>query len=211
MVGVAAPEYRRLPSARKLLDRARAGELRLYVPSVCLTEAGFTVKRKFHPRKEVEAVRQFLAWGKNGQLAERQAEELRLALDRFKQTVEAELKSLPATLDGLRRSPDVEVFALTERMLERAAALGASERKLDPFDQAILAAVLEKAEELRARGEHDICFCELDSDLQPWDKRGNAKSDLTRLYDEKRVWVYGDFELMWPPTPPDWHGAAPGL
>jgi len=43
-----------------------------------------------------------------------------------------------------------------------------------------------------------------DADLQPWDKRGNAKQLLTKLYDEALVWVYGDFGMNAPERPDGW-------
>ncbi len=54
-------------------------------------------------------------------------------------------------------------------------------------------AVLIRAEELREDGVDRTCFCEMDSDLQPWDRRG-AKPALAPLYDARRIWVYGDWE-----------------
>ncbi|MGH9430203.1 MAG: hypothetical protein ACRD3T_01535 [Terriglobia bacterium] len=74
---------------------------------------------------------------------------------------------------------------------------------LKPFDQAILAAVLVRAESLRGLGDADeISFCELDGDLQPWDKNGRSKQPLTALYDSARIWVYGDFAMENPATRP---------
>ena len=78
---------------------------------------------------------------------------------------------------------------------------------LKPFDQAILAAVLVRAEELRRAGEAGLCFCETDSDLQPWDKHGDVKRPLTDLYDTAAVWVYGDFDLRAPERPENWPGS----
>ncbi|MGA8029204.1 MAG: hypothetical protein WB992_18850 [Bryobacteraceae bacterium] len=72
---------------------------------------------------------------------------------------------------------------------------------LKPFDQAILAAVLVKAEQLRDKGADDLAFYELDSDLQPWDKNGRTKP-LTALYDSASVWVYSDFAMESPPRRP---------
>jgi hypothetical protein len=63
---------------------------------------------------------------------------------------------------------------------------------------------LIRADELRNEGETDVAFCELDGDLQPWDKNGNPKPVLTRLYDDARVWVYGDFTLTTPERPANW-------
>jgi hypothetical protein len=52
-------------------------------------------------------------------------------------------------------------------MLARAVQLSRMNLDLKPFDQAILAAVLVGAEQLRDEGADDLSFCELDSDLQP--------------------------------------------
>jgi hypothetical protein len=48
---------------------------------------------------------------------------------------------------------------------------------LKPYDLAVLAAVIVKSEELQAEGHPWVGFCELDSDLQPWDKSGARKRD----------------------------------
>jgi hypothetical protein len=89
-------------------------------------------------------------------------------------------------------------------MLERAVLLSTLGLALQPFDQAILAAVIVRAEELLSEGEVDFCFCETDADLQPWDKHGQAKRPLTDLYDAVSVWVYRDFNLLAPERPEDW-------
>lgn len=89
-------------------------------------------------------------------------------------------------------------------MLERAVELTGLNLSLKPFDQAILAAVLGRARELAEGGEDDFCFCELDADLQPWDKSDNAKQPLTGLYDAESVWVYGDFNMDEPEMPEGW-------
>jgi len=67
-------------------------------------------------------------------------------------------------------------------------------------------AVLVRAEQLRDPGGDDLVFCELDGDLQPWDKNGRSKQPLTELYDSARLWVYGDFAMESPvkhPTLPE--------
>ena len=89
-------------------------------------------------------------------------------------------------------------------MLDRAIDLAEIDLSLEPFDQAILAAILGRAEELRSQGETELCFCVTDADLQPWDKRGNAKQLLTKLYDEALVWVYGDFGMNAPERSDGW-------
>jgi len=65
-------------------------------------------------------------------------------------------------------------------------------------------AVLVRAEELLRADDSELCFCETDADLQPWDKRGEAKRPLTDLYDAAQVWVYGDFDLNSPERPDHW-------
>lgn len=128
----------------------------------------------------------------------------REVLDRFEKQIHSELRQLDDTLASLPREQGLEVFPLNENMLDRAVSLSALDLSLKPFDQAILAAVLVRAGELRQVGEVDLCFCEMDSDLQPWDKHGNAKQPLTDLYDNATLWVYGDFSLRAPERPEQW-------
>jgi hypothetical protein len=128
----------------------------------------------------------------------------RKVLDRFEQQVGAELRQLEDTIGGLRAQPGIEVYSLNDRMLRKSIHLAEIDLGLEPFDQAILAAVLSRAEELRQEGETDFCFCETDAYLQPWDKRGDAKRPLTNLYDFAGIWVFGDFSLTWPERPQDW-------
>ncbi len=89
-------------------------------------------------------------------------------------------------------------------MLERAVELTGLDLSLKPFDQAILAAVLGRARELAEAGESDFCFCELDADLQPWDKNDREQQPLAGLYDAESVWVYGDFIMAEPEMPEGW-------
>jgi len=120
---------------------------------------------------------------------------IRRALDRFETRVLAELDELPATLESVRKIPGREVFALDEQMLSRSVELSSGDINLKRYDLAILAAVLVRAEQLGDDGEEEFYFCELDGDLQPWDKEGASKQPLTSLYDRARVWVYQDFSM----------------
>ncbi len=126
-----------------------------------------------------------------------------MALDQYEAAVLSELDELDLRLQSLTEDPGIEVFALTEVMLARAVELASLNLDLDlkPFDQAILAAILVRGEQLRDQGADEVAFCELDSDLQPWDKNGQAKQPLTGLYDSAHVWVYGDFALDSPERP----------
>ena len=89
-------------------------------------------------------------------------------------------------------------------MLERSLSLSYEKLDLEPFDQAILSAVLVHSERLAKHGENDFAFCELDSDLQPWDGNDNRKHRLADLYDKAGIWVYRDFLLETPEKPADW-------
>jgi hypothetical protein len=190
----------------RLFDRAAAGELRLHLPSLCLTEGREAIRRRCQPRGEADALRKYVAWALDSKhMSDRDAATVRQAVEGFEVKVRRELASLASTLDSVRlRGDAIDVFGLDQEMVERAVDLGASDLHLEPYDQAVLAAVLVRASRLRHQGELDVCFCERDRDLQPWDERGNARQPLARLYDEAHVWVYGDFELESPERPAEW-------
>ena len=79
-------------------------------------------------------------------------------------------------------------------MLERQISIGAMDDLfIKPYDLAVLAAVIVKSEELQQEGHPWVGFCELDSDLQPWDKSGARKRVLSDLYDDVRIFVYANF------------------
>ena len=67
---------------------------------------------------------------------------------------------------------------------------------LKPFDLAILAAILIKALELKNQGYEILGFCELDSDLLPWDKNGDPKLSMLELYNNAELQVYGNLALL---------------
>jgi hypothetical protein len=129
---------------------------------------------------------------------------VRTALDRFENQVRNERQLLASTLDALRKAPNVETFGLSDAMLERTIVLSTQGLSLQPFDLSILAAVLVRSGELLEEGEGDLAFCELDKDLQPWDRAGNSKQPLADLYDSVQLWVYGDFAMQSPERPMDW-------
>lgn len=202
IVDYCAPAHRRVLAAVNLLEAANSGRVSLHLPAPCLTEARSTIRTKFQPT-EANRLREFLKWAKaGGHLATEQVDSTREVLNQFERIVKQDLDHLEARLEQLKNERGLEVFPLSTKMLEKSISL-ATEVELKPFDNSILAAVLVRAEELVNEGETDLAFCELDADLQPWDKNGNRKPVHTRLYDNARVWVYGDFTMTTPEKPGD--------
>jgi hypothetical protein len=160
---------------------------------------------RFQSRREADRVRQFLLWGRDFGLVDAAEDEAtRRVLDRMEGREKADLERLDELFDSLKAAQGIEVFNLSQEMLERCADLSYLKLDLQPFDQAILAAILVRAEQLLAGGAADIAFRELDSHLQPWDKDSNRKERLATLYDNAGIWVYGDFLLEAPARPNDW-------
>ena len=150
-------------------------------------------------------MREYLKWARaSGQVEGSDEEVTRRVLDRFERLVNNDLDRVEESLSALRSEAGLEVFPLSEAMLERSVGLAIEKLDLKPFDNSILAAVLVKAEELRQQGNSDLAFCELDWDLRPWDRNRRRKPTLKRLYDDVHVWVYGDFTLTTPEPPASW-------
>jgi hypothetical protein len=196
VVDIIAPAHLQSPQAIQLLQRAQAGEFELCVPAICLAEARETVPRRFAPRSRSGDFRTFVRWAKDeGRVTGEDAKAAFRVFDQFDGLVTHELTKVSERLNALAKHPHLSVFPLSEPMLERQVSIGAMDLSLKPYDLAVLAAVLVKSGELRQEGHLWIGFCEMDSDLQPWDKSGARKSILSDLYDEARLWVYGDFLL----------------
>ncbi len=204
VVDFAAPSLAQGPAAQALLEQARAGELVLHVPALCLVEARKVVRERT-ARDYTTAVRRFIRAEREGGRVDRtNADAAYRVLDGFEQFVERDRKEAAGRIDGLRREPAVHVFPLDEAMLGRSVLIAASSSlELESFDLAILSAVLERARPLRDE-EHAVSFCTLDKHLQPWDKRGDAKPGLQRLYDDAEVWVFGDFVVDLSERPDPW-------
>jgi predicted P-loop ATPase len=162
-------------------------------------EARQPIRTKYHPRHSADAVRKYLAWAETVKTPRDECEVVRRILDQYEAATIAELEQLEDRLMALRAHPGIEVFPLSDDMLARAVELATENLDLKPFDQAILAAILVQAKALRREGVQDLSFCELDNDLQPWDKQGRTKPFLASLYEDASVWVYGDFVLEHPP------------
>lgn len=182
-----APRPHRTPDAVSLLQRARQGELVLHVPSICLTEASDVIRRRFKPRSpDWHRFRQQSL--EQGRLTPEQNEALLRFFEVFQATVLQDLAALDEALDALRHTPGVELFALDQTMLERAISL--RPLGLKPFDEAILAAVLVRAELLHAAGAAELIFCTIDGDLRP-DKQKDRR--LSELYVQAGLRVLRNF------------------
>jgi predicted nucleic acid-binding protein len=205
VVAYAAPAHHRIPAALELFDRAANGEIRLYLPVICIAEARRPIFERFQSRREADRVRQFLLWGRDSGFVDAAEDEAtRRVLDRMEGCEKADLERLDESFENLKAAQGIEIFDLSQEMLERCVDLSYLKLDLQPFDQAILAAILVRAEQLLAAGADDIAFCELDSHLQPWDKDFNRKERLAGLYDKAGIWVYGDFLLQAPAKPAEW-------
>ena len=196
VVDVAAPAHLQSPQAIQLLRQADAGEFKLHVPAICLAEARETIPRRFTPRSRSEDLRKFVRWARDeGRVSAEDAKAAFRIFDQFDGLVANELTKVSERLDALAKHPGLSTFPLSEPMLEQQMSIGAMDLSLKPYDLAVLAAVIVKSEELQQEGHPWVGFCELDSDLQPWDKFGARKPILSDLYDNARIWVYGDFLL----------------
>jgi hypothetical protein len=204
VVDYCAPAHQRALSAVMLLEAANSGNIHLHLPAPCLAEARSVIRIKFQPR-EANRLREYLKWAKaSGHVETTVVDATRQVLDQFEAIVKRDLDNLEGRLHGLKTERGLHIFPLSNEMLERSISLTMEKLELKPFDNSILAAILVRAEELVKEGGTDLAFCELDGDLQPWDKHGKTKPVLTRLYDDARIWVYGDFTMTTPERPQNW-------
>jgi hypothetical protein len=179
IVDVATPKHHQRPVAWELVRRAERGELILHVPAISFSEARKTIPAKFQPRNEAEAIRDFLGRARqDGNIKDSEAHVVYELLNTFENSVRQELAKLDTTLQDLRRSKNLDVFPLNDRMLEVSVALSFTGLSLQPLDQGILAGVVGRAEELQNEPDARLVFCEKDADLQPWDRKGSVKLSI---------------------------------
>lgn len=210
VVACAAPAHHKTPAALELLERARLEELMLHVPAISMAEARRPISERYQSRMEAERIRQYLLWARDQKIVTPENEAVvRGVIDQMENRVKADLAKLDQTLQDLGSAKGVDVFDLTQPMLGLCCELSYTKLGLQPFDQAILAAILVRADDLAKEGVTETEFCELDQDLQPWDKKSNPKSLLTELYDARRIWVYGDFLLQSPEKYEGWPSPKP--
>jgi hypothetical protein len=211
VVAYAAPANHRNPAAIELFDRAANGEIKPHLPVVCIAEARRPIFERFQSRAHADRIRQFLLWTRStGNLDAAEDEATRRVLGRMEAREKADLARLDEALENLRAADGIEVFNLSQEMLELCADLSFLKLNLNPFDQAILAAIIVRAKRLLVDGVEETAFCELDSDLRPFDKDINRKEPLAALYEDAHIWVYRDFLLQSPAKPSNWLRAGSG-
>ena len=194
-----APAHHKVPAAVSLLERAKQGEFRLYIPNVCLTEARQSIQAKCQP-VDGPGIHRYVRWAhKIGKLSDERAEEAHQLAEEYIQDIHKELKDVPTILKKVTELSCVKMFALDDEMLDLANHLSFTKVAQKPFDHAILAGILVHSSRLWQQGGRGISFAETDSDLQPWGSKGAPKDVLRKLYDDAHIWVYGDFTLQFPP------------
>ena len=198
LFAVAAPAHDRIPAALELLDSARDGRIRIYVPACCIGEARKTIRQKLQP-KEADRLRRFVQWAVDQRFFNREtAESARIVLSTFERRVASELADLNDTLREITSAPGIEIVHLDDAVLDMSLELHFEEIDLTEFDRAVLSVVLIKGKSLQDDGEADVSFCELDSKLWPRDKRNRPRPELEKLYVDAGVRVYSDFTLQGP-------------
>lgn len=196
LVGCLAPAHHKVYAALELLEKARSGEVKLHLPAICVAECQRPIRDKFQVRLEADRVRKFLLWAKSdGAIGSAQEEAVRRTLDQMEGLVKRDLNRLGKALKDVCAQTGVEVFHIEEDMWVRTTELSHLGLQLNPFDQAILGSILVKAEALRNQGVESFAFCETDSDLQPWDSKGNPREPFVTLYEQLGIRVYSDFLL----------------
>ena len=207
VVDCAAPAHNKVQAALDLLSRSKNNEIQLHLPAICIAEARHPISTKFQISQSSDRVRQFTTWAlSTNRLTAEHAGIIRTGIDLMENVVKNDLRRMEATLRDLTKSPGLDVFPMSHAMLARSTDLCFELAELKPYDQAVLAAILVRADELLKNGERELVFCELDSDLQPWDRSRRLKPKLTDLYNRANIWVYGDYLLQGPAImPKDWH------
>ena len=170
--------------------------IRVYIPGCCIGEAKKTIRQKCQP-KEADKLRSFVEWAvEKRHLDQEAADSARAMLSSFEGHVRSGLSKLNDKLLDITKAAGLEVLVLDGLILDMSLDLYFKGIELGEFDRAVLATVLTKGRSLRDSGESDVSFCELDSDLWPWEKRtGRPRTELKKLYDDAGVRVYSDFVL----------------
>lgn len=95
VVAYAAPAHHKVYAATEILKRANQGEIKLYLPSICIAEARRPIFEKFQVRLEADRIRRFLLWAKQNGVVDPQADNtVRTVLDKMEARVRDELEKV---------------------------------------------------------------------------------------------------------------------
>jgi predicted nucleic acid-binding protein len=135
LVEYATPAHHKTPAALELFDRAANGEIKLYLPVICFAEARRPIFKRFQSTNEADRIRQFLLWARDtGVVDAAEDEATRRVLDRMEGREKADLERLNEVFDNLKAADAIEIFNLSQEMLERCADLSYLKLDLQPFD-----------------------------------------------------------------------------
>src|SRR5260370_23564941 len=116
-----ATAHLQMSDASHLLSEPSQGWILLHIPSICLSEARSVIRRKFQPRSQADNLRNYLRWAKQETIvSEEKSRIAREVLDNYENGLLRELDRLEERLATLGKEPGVEVFPLTDKMLERS-------------------------------------------------------------------------------------------
>jgi hypothetical protein len=170
----------------------RDGELVLHVPAVSLREGANAIRQKCQPSANKE-LQEFRRWAvANRKVSAQTDREALTFLSAYVASMQSDMETLEDRVDAIKRLSGVDVYALDQRMLDRAIALRREVATLKAFDEAILAAILIKSGDVRAAAT-EMFFCDLDGDLVPIDRKGKPRKELVALYDAAGITVRQDF------------------
>jgi predicted nucleic acid-binding protein len=156
--------------AQRLLARRDAGELRLHTPWCSVAEARRTLDRIIG--EDLGFTREMIRFAVREHLADptrfdkREIDKLKALADAAR---EAAIRTKDARLDAFVAG--MEVIEPSRAVIAKTLDLFDT-KSLKPFDEMALGAILARAAELHAAGEHELFFCTLDKkDLGPSDGR----------------------------------------
>lgn len=201
LVEIVGPPHKQKKSAVELLARAQAGDIELLIPSVCIQEARNVLNGKV--KKGVRGVarefNEFLKWARiNGAVREELISAGFSLVSVFESRVANYIeKDAEKSLEAIRFTPGVKVFPLDEQIISRMLEISVSPFfNLQPMDQAVFASVLAAGKKLYSVSGQTSLFCEMDSDLQPWDKNGDKRPSFFNSYHDAGVRVIEDFVIQ---------------
>lgn len=87
-----------------------------------------------------------------GKLTSTQGDQAQQFIDAYLAAMKSDLDRLATRINEIATLPGVEVFALSDEMLERAISLRSEVPNLKPFDEAILAGILVRAARIPRTG-----------------------------------------------------------